>query len=193
MPAKQNPPEDDWQNAELHPAVEFIDFHGIDCFPLGTRHVYINELWNLLHRDLEYGLPGIPDETHDLVICEQVLEHLAAPGQLLGEMMRVLKPGGTPILGVPIFPSGLNLVRKHVIPVTDRLFHLRKVRGFRFTSGGVLRFLEYHAWWWKTNRWLGTVLPFLCVEIQLYGIKAGEISTQSPGSAGSQSKKIRPA
>lgn len=41
------------------------------------------------------------------------------------------------------------------------------VRGFRIISGGVLRWLENHFWWYRFKRWLGSVLPRLCIEIQL--------------------------
>jgi hypothetical protein len=33
-------------------------------------------------------------------------------------------------------------------------------------SGGILRPLENHRWWWKFNRWLGERIPAACIEIQ---------------------------
>ncbi|MEW6219631.1 MAG: class I SAM-dependent methyltransferase [Thermodesulfobacteriota bacterium] len=46
---------------------------------------------------------ALPFEDHslDAVVLEQVLEHLAAPGQALAEARRVLRPGGILCLGVP--------------------------------------------------------------------------------------------
>src|SRR5438876_920487 len=54
--------------------------------------------------DKEYGdltyrcrLEAIPvvDDNYDLVLLSQVLEHLPEPLQVLRELQRVLKPGGT--------------------------------------------------------------------------------------------------
>lgn len=41
------------------------------------------------------------DDYFDLVVCFSVMEHLAHPGQALSEMRRVLKSGGTLIIGMP--------------------------------------------------------------------------------------------
>ena len=41
------------------------------------------------------------DEQFDLVICTQVLQYVADPGQLTGEVARVLKPGAYFFLSVP--------------------------------------------------------------------------------------------
>jgi 2-polyprenyl-3-methyl-5-hydroxy-6-metoxy-1,4-benzoquinol methylase len=54
---------------------------------------------------LQGALPGtlrsIPDETLDVVLCISVLEHLTEPDEMLREIARVLKPGGTALLNVP--------------------------------------------------------------------------------------------
>ena len=42
-----------------------------------------------------------PDASFDTVLCTEVLEHAASPRQLVGEIERVLKPGGTLIATVP--------------------------------------------------------------------------------------------
>lgn len=46
-----------------------------------------------------------PDETFDLIICSHVLEHVPNDGLAMRELCRVLKPGGTAVLQVPISAS----------------------------------------------------------------------------------------
>jgi 2-polyprenyl-3-methyl-5-hydroxy-6-metoxy-1,4-benzoquinol methylase len=62
--------------------------------------------------DKKYGvidhvcdLSAIPvqDESYDLVLCTQVLEHVAEPLGVLREFHRVLKPGGQAWLSAPLF------------------------------------------------------------------------------------------
>jgi 2-polyprenyl-3-methyl-5-hydroxy-6-metoxy-1,4-benzoquinol methylase len=48
---------------------------------------------------------GFPDNEFDLVILWHVLEHIEAPGALLKEVARILKPGGTLLVAVPNFGS----------------------------------------------------------------------------------------
>jgi SAM-dependent methyltransferase len=56
------------------------------------------------HRRLVQGtvfaLP-FPAEHFDVVICSEVIEHIAATPQVFHELTRVLRPGGTLILGTP--------------------------------------------------------------------------------------------
>ena len=42
-----------------------------------------------------------PNSYYDTIVCNQVLEHVPEPGQVLKEFCRVLKPGGSLILTVP--------------------------------------------------------------------------------------------
>jgi SAM-dependent methyltransferase len=44
-----------------------------------------------------------PDDRFDVVICTQVLSYAADPWQLVGELKRVLRPGGTLLLSAPAF------------------------------------------------------------------------------------------
>ena len=39
-----------------------------------------------------------PDESFDLVLCTQVLEHVPEPGQAIAEIHRVLRPGGSALI-----------------------------------------------------------------------------------------------
>lgn len=170
-----------------------VTLTGVDLYPFGKERVYRRDDWRLLDMDLEEGMPELPSEEYDIVVCEQVLEHLHHPQRLLADIERVLRPGGLAIIGVPIFPFGLHRLRPaavraiayfggkakrdHVREWSLRTFlaDLRRLtglevvesRGFRIVSGGPLRFLEFHRRWWRLNRWLGARLPGLCVEAQV--------------------------
>jgi SAM-dependent methyltransferase len=194
---------------EVRPGAEHIDYSGVDIFPAGEGLVYKSREWKLHHINLESGMGELPSDSYDVVLCEQVCEHLLHPEHALADIARVLRPGGTAFIGVPIFPPGIHLIRKHLVPMADRvtgaqrghvqawslysfLDLLRKScpslavscsRGFRFVSGGPLRFLEYHRWWWQLNRWLGSVIPALCTEVQVVLTKPAASVADSPARA----------
>lgn len=44
---------------------------------------------------------GLPAETYDSIFCTQVLQHLPEPGKAVGEIARLLKPGGRAVISVP--------------------------------------------------------------------------------------------
>ena len=150
--------------------------------------------------DLLKGYPEIVSNSYDVVVCEQVLEHLPHIDVALVTVVRILKPGGKLVVGVPIFLPPLHLIRKHIIPKLDPLFaphksrgheqafsqlsilrelkrnqklRLLKVRGFRIISGGLLRPLENFRWWWRLNRRIGELIPAACIEIQAIMEKIG--------------------
>src|SRR6266851_98721 len=149
--------------------------------------------------DLTQGYPEIASGRYDVVVCEQVLEHLDALDTAIATLVRLVRPGGTLVIGVPIFLPPLHLARKHLVPLLPRrwrpddsthqqafslasfLRELRKqpsltvetVRGFRIISGGLLRPLENYRWWWRFNRRLGELIPAACIEVQIIARKAG--------------------
>lgn len=143
--------------------------------------------------DFMKGYPEIPDNHYDIVVCEQVLEHLTELNVPIKTMERVLKPGGTLIVGVPTFPPPLHIIREYGQPVWDRIFppgkvrgHVQSfspgrlkayfsdltnlefvsVRGFRIFSGGIVKPLEEKAWWWRLASAVGRAMPSLCIEVQ---------------------------
>ena len=77
--------------------------------------------------NLMHGYPAIGSNVYDIVVCEQVLEHLDEIDVAMATIGRVLKPGGRAIIGVPIFPPPLHLARRHIVPRLDAL--LRRGRG----------------------------------------------------------------
>lgn len=145
--------------------------------------------------DLTRPCPALTSCTYDVVVCEQMLEHLSAVSTAVETLVRVVRPGGRLIIGAPIHFPPLDLARIHLVPTLDRiagrapgsrghlqvftLASLRRVvghhselrfveeRGFRIISGGVLRPLENLRWYWRANRWIGTRLTALCPEAQL--------------------------
>jgi SAM-dependent methyltransferase len=64
----------------------------------------------------------LPDESFDLVMCTQVLEHTRRPWEAMSEIRRILRPGGHAILSVP-----------HVW-----FFHPHPEDNWRFTQEGLV-------------------------------------------------------
>src|SRR5260370_6246930 len=141
--------------------------------------------------DLTGGYPEISSDRYDVVVCEQVLEHLTALDMPLATLARLVRPGGRLVIGVPVFFPPLHLVRKYLVPPLARILRpsatashhqafslasfrrlLRRVpglaveqaRGFRILSGGLLRPLANYRWWWRLNRRLGELIPPLSIE-----------------------------
>jgi len=148
---------------------------------------------SIFYGDLTKGYPELRSCSYDVVICEQVLEHLTDFGVSIDTIGRLVKPGGRAFVGVPIFLPPLHLVRRHIVPFCDwfigrkprghvqaftlasfkkaLLVHSKLVfveaRGFRIISGGPLRPLEKLRSWWAFNLWLGARIPAACIEIQI--------------------------
>ncbi|QFR34684.1 bifunctional 2-polyprenyl-6-hydroxyphenol methylase/3-demethylubiquinol 3-O-methyltransferase UbiG [Ancylobacter sp. TS-1] len=144
--------------------------------------------------DLTRGYPDIPSNGYDVVICEQVLEHITTLETPIRTLERITRPGGYLFAGVPAFPHGIHKVREVAQPTWDRYFppgkirgHVQSfstqkflrlfkeltklepvgVRGFRFISGGPLRALEEYQWWWRLSQTVGRTMPSICTEIQV--------------------------
>lgn len=166
---------------------------GIDLDPRVRERVHDAARWRLLRADLDRPLP-FRDAAFDVVVCEQVLEHLHDPHDALREMVRCLRPGGLLIVGVPVFPPGVAWLRTHLqglrradghhthvgtwtAGALERLLRstgeldVRTVRGFRSASGGLLSPLEDLRWWWRLNVAFGRALPSLCAEVQAVAVR----------------------
>lgn len=81
-----------------------IKFIGVDFSveQLKKASKYLDETHKV---DFDSEKLPIKNSSIDLVVCSEVLEHLFFPEKIIGEIQRVLKPGGKLILTVPNFPS----------------------------------------------------------------------------------------
>ena len=172
-----------------------IEFHGVDLHPDIAKRCHDAAAWKLIRADLARWLP-YRDATFDVVVCEQVLEHVDDPRAALVEIARVLRPGGLLVAGVPTFPPGVAGLRDRVAPafhaaseyehghvqsftkgsfvrlVRDAgAFDVRSVRGFRSFSGGLASPLEDFRWWWRVNAAFGRALPSFCAEVQIVAVR----------------------
>ncbi len=91
------------------------------------------------------GMPEVPGDRYDTVVCQQVLEHVPHPGKALAEFHRVLKPGGKVIASVP------HLSRRHELPHDY----------FRYTQQGLASLLEDFGFEVLEMRPYGGLLSFL--------------------------------
>jgi SAM-dependent methyltransferase len=185
---------------------ERVRWFGIDLDPRLAERLHRAATWRALLADASRGLP-FRDGAFDVVLCEQVLEHLDDPAAALREIARVLRPGGLLVAGVPTFPPGVAALRDAAARVVSRddahhghghvrtfsapsfrrlvaatgAFDVVSVRGFRAASGGLLAPLEDRAWWWRLNRAVFGALPWFAAEVQVVALRSG---VSSPAGAG---------
>ncbi len=77
---------------------------GIDMSPQALEYCKKRGYADLLLRNAE-KLEGIPDNSADIVVAMDVLEHLDDDRAALAEFLRILKPSGHLVITVPAFPS----------------------------------------------------------------------------------------
>jgi len=148
--------------------------------------------WRLIRGD-GTRLP-FRDGAFDVVVCSQVLEHFDDSEGALLEAGRVLCPGGTLLLSLPVFPPGIAPIAQALVrlllllPALKRRWHghvrffstrsirkmmrdrfrMRDVRGFRFLS---VLFLENFRFFYRLNAWFGKTFPSLSVEVNCEATK----------------------
>ena len=110
-----------------------------------------------------YSLP-FPDNTFDLVVCSEVLEHLHEYNDAVIEINRVLKPGGKFFASVPAFwPEKIcwylskeyqNQPGGHLrIFDQKKLIHEIESRGFIFLSSEKFHSIHSPYWWLRCFFW----------------------------------------
>jgi len=161
----------EWTAVEVSP--RYIEA----CRALGYRHIVDGV-------DLERQPLPLPDESFDVVIASHVLEHLENGRDALADWVRVLKPGGHLLVGVPMHPGWLAALarlkyrlvgrkpRQHCLFFSMRSLraffaglHVTRIWGFRIFSARRWLPLEDWEWFWKLSRWLGARAPSLTGEV----------------------------
>ena len=110
-----------------------------------------------------YSLP-FPDNTFDLIVCSEVLEHLHEYNDAVIEINRVLKPGGKFFASVPAFwPEKIcwylskdyqNQPGGHLrIFNQKKLIHEIESRGFIFLSSEKFHSIHSPYWWLRCFFW----------------------------------------
>jgi len=70
--------------------------YDLERFNAGTYRTHVDYV-----QDLTAAQMDIPDQSFDTVICTNVLEHCVDPFKMMGNLYRLLRPGGTLLLAVP--------------------------------------------------------------------------------------------
>ena len=92
-----------------------------------------------------HNMEVVPEEGFDCAICLEVLEHVSNPFIAVGEIAKVLRPGGTLILSVP------HLSRIHEAPHDY----------FRYTRYGIQSILESNGFEVLEMKQTGMLFSFL--------------------------------
>lgn len=102
------------------------ELHGFDPNALGVELAGAALASSGVPATLHGSLASIPDAHFDRVVCTEVIEHASAPGAMLLEIARVLKPGGRVVVTTPIRltedPQDVNHVREWFPDEFVRLF-----------------------------------------------------------------------
>ena len=145
--------------------------------------------------DFDASLP-LADNSVDIVVFSHVIEHLPRPDFTMGELSRILRPGGLLLAGSPVAPSFAARVREWQLR--------RRLRKGRIKPGGHINSmaphrwkklvcardmdvemltgtffarwsgnpLENHAWWVRLNQLWGALFPAWGGEVYLAARKA---------------------
>ncbi|MEJ2273591.1 MAG: class I SAM-dependent methyltransferase [Woeseiaceae bacterium] len=137
-----------------HLAPHFASVCGVDPEPWQRWQEFSTERPNLnfIHESIE--TLSIEDNSVDVVICNQVYEHVRSPQVLIAQIYRILKPGGICYFAGPnlLFPIEPHVFWPfvHWIP---RRWALGLLRIFSPTKVEALD--AYSATYWTLKRWLG--------------------------------------
>ncbi|MSO42444.1 MAG: class I SAM-dependent methyltransferase [Solirubrobacterales bacterium] len=126
-----------WQRVQLNRAV---DGHLSGLGPAGLRAAEISgdnhahrdwrEYTSLMHPEFDLCAPVASPGKYDVVICEQVLEHVPDPCGAAANLRSLSAPGGRVIVSTPF------LIKLHELPIYDMRDY------WRFTPRGLRTLLE---------------------------------------------------
>ena len=136
----------------FHLAPNFREVCGIDPEPWERWQDFSADCPNLRFSAESVESLSFADNSVDIVICNQVYEHVPSPEMLIAQIHRILKPGGVcyfagPNLLYPIEPH-VHWPFIHWIPRRWALAILK-----RFAPDKILD--AYSKTYWRLRRWLG--------------------------------------
>ncbi len=102
--------------------------HGVDISSVALERArdHLDQIWQV---DLDKNDLPVSSEQYDTVTCIEVLEHLYDPDHAIGEIARVLAPGGYTVVSVPnlaYWRYRLDLLRGRVPPPAVDSRHLHQ-------------------------------------------------------------------
>ena len=133
-----------------HMAPYFQHVCGVDPESWQRWQEYLAQAANLSFREESIESISLADESVDIVICNQVYEHVPCPETLIAQIFRILKPGGVcyfagPNLLYPIEPHVfwpfVHWLPRRMALAILRVFAPQKVLDAHSTT------------YWRLNRW----------------------------------------
>lgn len=132
-----------------------------------------------------------PDASFDSILCNQVLEHVFNPDEFLGEVMRVLKPGGKLLLTIPFVWDEHEQPHDYARYSSFGLRVLLEKQGFRIEAhkkigaDASILFQLANAYLFKVSIGLPRLLKLLLTvlmmaPISLAGLVAGRLLPDNP-------------
>lgn len=98
----------------------------------------------VLTGDVDEQSATLPDNHFDVIVCNDVLEHLVDPGVTLTKLRRTLRPGGVVVASIPnirYFPALRQILVRRDFPAEDAGIFDRTHLRF-FTRRSIVRMFE---------------------------------------------------
>jgi SAM-dependent methyltransferase len=137
----------------FHLAPAFKSVCGVDPEPWQRWQEFASERPNLRFLEGSIENLGIADNSVDVVVCNQVYEHVPSPPELIRQIHRILKPGGTCYFAGPnlLYPIEPHVFWPFVHWIPRRWAHAL-LRVFAPKKEKILD--AYSTTYWTLKRWL---------------------------------------
>lgn len=143
-----------------HGLIFFFDSkHGVGVDPLADSYAALFPKWQRRVSTVTAFGERLPfgDQTFEVVLCDNVIDHAESPGQIVMELARILAPGGLLYFTVnihhPIYAIASHVhgawnalgIQYEIGPFADHTTHLRQGNARRLFDGLPLRILAEHS------------------------------------------------